>query len=350
MVSQASVVVLINSTGEVGGAWGSSGPATRKLHGVTSASLTVTEEAEAVPAVGYYGPGPIMEEVKRGAEFSLDGVWTYQEAPKLLNNLFNPTSGSTVAADPYAYHYYAPVHSTQAHYTYTLEYGTSGNAYIAPGAVFNTFRLSGEAGSYWKYSIGGLAEGVAALSAGLTTAALGDVRAQTAVPMARTNIRFHPFTTGAWGSSSGQISAALVSFEFNLDTKRHLKYFAGSPDAGGYGDGRYEGSLRTVLEFNSSQKALLDELLGASTGVALQRQITLWASSTSTAGTTGFLSALNFAGMVNAPIKLWEDRDGNCILDLSWGAKFTTALQDIGTSGTGNWLTFRIDNGSSSTT
>jgi hypothetical protein len=84
----------------------------------------------------------------------------------------------------------------------------------------------------------------------------------------------------------------------------------------------------------------------------VQRQIRLWASSTSTASSTGFAAAIDFAGYVSAPVRLWGDRDGNCTVDLTWTGKFTTAMMPTAPAGStaGNYLCFEIVNESSSTT
>lgn len=354
MASVASVVVLIPSTGEVGGTWGSTGAtATRKLHGLSDQSFTITERTEAVPMVGYYGASPVNDEVQQAGEFSMEGVVTYQEMPKIYNGLFTYTSASTAAADPYDYYWSAPVASTQACATYGLEFGTTGQPYVARGSIFNGLRISGEAGSNWKFSVDGLSKQIL-VSSGLSTAAFADSRSMKPVPMKETNIRLVPHATGVFGSSSGQISATLISFELNYNPNRHLKFFAGSKEAGNWGDNRNEATLRTLLEFNTTAKAYVDELLASSTstsstGVPLQKQIRLWASSTSTAGTTGFAASIDFAGIVSSPIRMWENRDGNLTVSLEWAGKFSTAFAPVGSTN-GNYLSFQIVNGSSSTT
>lgn len=347
MASRAAVQFLFTSTGE--SAWGTSGIATRKLHGVTDFSVTVTEKVEAVPAVGYYGPGPVAGEVQRAGEFQVDGVCCYEEMPKILNALFTATSASTSAAAPYLYPYCAPVTSTQACQTWTIETGTSSAAYLAAGAVLNGLKISGEAGSYWKYSIPGIAKHVKAISSGLSTAALADSRSMTAISMVDTNLRITPFATGTYGTSSGQVDATLISFDLNVDMKRHLKFFAGSAAAGGWGDNKLEGTLKVVAEFNATAKAYVDELVGlssGSTGAAFQRQFQIYASYNTSSQTANIL----FGGIQSEPIKLWDDRDGNLTVEFNLLAKFSTAMTPYGSSGVGNWLGIDVATLSSTTT
>lgn len=345
-----AIVTLIPSTGEVGAAgWGSTGSfATRKLHGIQSQSFSIVEAVEAVPMVGYYGASPVADEVMQSGEFSMDGVVTYQEMPKLYNGLFTYSSASTGAADPYDWYWSAPGASTQANATYGLEFGTTVMPYVARGCLMNNLKISGEAGSNWKFTVGGFAKQILA-SSGLSTAAMVDTRFMKPVAMKDTNIRLVPFATGTFGSSSGEISATLISFELNYNPNRHLKFFAGSRLPQSWGDARNEATLRTVFEFNTTAKAYVDELLTTAAGANLQRQIRLWATSTSTANSTGYAASIDFAGILNAPIKLWDDRDGNATVDLSWTGKWSTAFNPITSSG-GGYLAMQITNGSSSTT
>lgn len=344
MASRAAVLLLFTSTGEA--SWGTSGVATRKLHGLTEFSATVTEKVEAVPSVGWYGPGPVADEVQRAGEFQIDGVCVYEEMPKILNALFTPTSASTSAAAPYGYHYCAPVTSTQANYTWTMEFGTSSAAYASHGSVLNGLNITGEAGSYWKFSIPGIAKKITGLSSGFTTAAQDDSRTMTPIAMQDTNLRISPFATGAYGTSSGQVDATLISFDLKVDMKRHLKFFAGSAAAGGWGDNRLEGTLKIVAEFNATAKGYVDELVGlssGSTGAAFQRQFQIYASH----ATTTYSANLLFGGIQSEPIKLWDDRDGNLTVEFNLLAKFSTAMTPYGSSGVGSWLGIDLINQSS---
>jgi hypothetical protein len=348
-----AVVVLVPSTGEIGGTWGSSGVANRKLHGLTDQTFSVAEQTEALPMVGYYGPSPVNEETQQSGEFSMSGVYTYQEAPKLLNGFFAGASTSTGAADPFPYYYAAPTASTQACFTYCLEFGTTGVPYKSYGSIFNSLNITGEAGSLWKFSVDGFSKQIA-VSSGLSTAAFADQRAMTPVAMKDTEIYLNPLATGAYASSSGVVSAALISFNLTYNPNRHLKFFAGSKYPQSWGDDRNEGTLQTVLEFSSQPQALLAELiansasLATSSGLPLQKQITLKALHNGTAST--WAAQIDFAGIVSEPIQMWTNRDGNCTVELTWSGKFSTALTVPLSSTVGNYLGFTVFNGSSSTT
>ena len=338
MAQTAAKVLTFTSTGE--SSWGTSGAATKKYHGLTDATLTIVEKVEAVPVVGWFGPGPVANEQAQSGEGTFEGTVVYEDITNVLNGLFTYTSASTGNSTggttaPYYYSWTAPVSSTQVVATYTLEYGTTGQAYTAIGSALNGLTLRGEAAGYWTFSSPVIAKQIKPLT-GLTTAALVD-RTVNPARMADTTLYMDAFSTGTIGATA--ISASLISFEANINMNRHTKTFAGSLYPGGWGEGRTEGTLRTLLEFNTTQKALIDELLGT-TGVALQRQIRIKASQGSSA--TQKSMALDFCGIVSDPIKFWDDRDGNMTVDLTWTGKYSTAIS--------NWLRFIVENGSSSTT
>lgn len=340
MGQSAAKVLSFTSTGEVGGTWGSTGVATKKLHGLTDCTLSIVTKTETVRSVGWYGPGPVANEVSQSGEGNFEGVALYEDITNIMGGLFGHTSGSTGnstggSTAPYYYAWTAPVTSTQIVTTFDLEYGTTGQAYMAVGAIIDGITIKGEAGGYWTYSSPILAKQIKPLT-GLTTAALID-RTVNPIKMADTSLYMDAFSTGTMGGTA--ISASLISFELSAKANRHMKTFAGSLYPGGWGDAPMDGSLKTVLEFNTTQKALVDELLGT-TGTALQRQIRIKGSQ----GSSGTLksAALDFCGIVSEPIKLWDDRDGNLTVELNWAGKYSTSIS--------NWFRAIIECGSSSTT
>ena len=283
--SLAARVLTFSSTGEVGTmtpttGWGTTGNASKKWHGIEDGvTFSIVENVEAVPTVGWYGPGPVAAEIAQSAEGTIPGVLTYEDAPNLLNGLFtyssqstgNTTGGTTA---PYYYSWTAPVTSTQTVATYPMEYGTSGNAYKLKGVIFNGITLSGESPGYWRFSIPALARSIEPLAA-LTTAALVD-RTVNPVKVADTAIYVDAFSTGTIGGTA--LPASLISFELSVESGRHTKMFAGNKFAQSWGDNKMGGTLRTLLEFGSTVKGLVDELLSSSTGAEVQRQIRIKAS------------------------------------------------------------------------
>lgn len=343
MVSKAGVVLTYCSTGEIGGTWGSSGAATRKWHGLTDGSLTIVEKVEAVPTLGYYGPGPVADQVSQSGEGTIEGVATYEDLPNILNGLFTHTSGSTGNTSggttaPYYYSWTAPITSTQVCAIYTMEYGTSGRSYTSIGTILAGLTIRGDAGGLWTYTVPLISKQVKPLATASTAAWID--RAVNPVQMSNTRFYWDALSTGTVKST--ELQASLISFELTHSPNRHMKTFAGSKFPGGWGDNRSECTLTAVVEFNSTMKALLDGIC-TSSGVALQAQISIFNENTTSTGSSGRRSAeIQFAGIQTEPIKLWDDRDGNLTIGLSMTGKYSTAL--------GNYLKFIVENGSSSTT
>ncbi|MBU2346651.1 MAG: hypothetical protein KJ888_20870 [Gammaproteobacteria bacterium] len=345
MASLAAAILTHTSTGEVGGAWGSSGATTKKFHGATAVSMTIVEAVEAVPAVGWYGPGPVADNVSQMGEGSIEGKATYTDLPMILNGLFTYTSGSTGNSTggttaPYYYAWAAPKTSTQVCATYTMEYGAStALTYASIGSVLNGISLKGEAGGLWDFSVPFVSKIVKPIA---TASTAGNID-RTVHPIAMKDTQFYwdAFSSGTMGSTA--LSGTLISFSLDVDAKRHTKLFAGSKFPGNWGDNRMEGTLSAIVEFNSTMKALLDTICGATSGTALEAQIRIQAvNTTATDSTSRRSAAINFAGIQSNPIKLWDDRDGNLTIALQMAGKYSTALT--------NWLTFVVENGSSSTT
>jgi hypothetical protein len=337
MPASAAKVLQFNSTGEA--SWGSTTASTIKLHGLTDASLKINSTVEVVPSVGWFGPGPIAQEQSNSGEGNMEMVATYEESPRIMNAFFTAIAASTITSgSPYNYPYTAPTASTQVVKTYTIEYGTTGAAYRAPGSVGKHFTIRGEAGGFWTMGVDTIAKQIVAATSGLSTASTGlSDRNVNPVRMADTTLYVDAFSTGTIGSTS--IAASLISFELDVETNRHLKQFAGSINPSSWGDGKYEGSLRITAEFNSSVKAWVDELLG-STGAAVSRQIRIGATQDSSASVKTF--NLDFAGIKSEGETLFSDRDGNMTVDLTFMGRYSTGLA--------NWFACNIQNGSSSTT
>jgi hypothetical protein len=344
MASRASNVLTFTSTGEVGGTWGSSGAATRKFHGVEECDMTIVESVVAVPSMGWYGPSPVAEEVAQSGEGTFKGTACYEELPTIFGGLFGHTSGSSGNSTggttaPYIYNWAAPVTSTQVVTTFDFEYGSSAKAYNAIGSILNGIKLSGEAGDLWKFETPYLAKQIKPLTAA-STAAWVD-RTVNPIRMADTKIYLDAFSTGTIGGT--ELPASLISFELNADQKRHLKFFGGSKVPGNWGDDIMEGTLAFVVEFGSTVKAMIDSLLGTSSGDSIEKQIRIQAlNSTNTASTDRRSATVDFSGIQSESLKLWDDRDGNLTVGFNFTGKYSTALA--------NFLKLQIENGSSSTT
>ncbi|KKN82080.1 hypothetical protein LCGC14_0313470 [marine sediment metagenome] len=319
--------------------WGTStapATATIKVHGITDATLKIVSVVEPISQVGWFGPGPVAQEQAHSGEATWDLVMTYEESPRILNGFFTAIGASTTTTAPYNYPYTAPITSTQVVRTYGIEYGTSGLPYKALGSVAKHFNITGEAGGFWNGRVDWIAKQIVVTSQ-LTTGL--DDRTVRPVRVADTRLYISAFSTGTIGATGDIVSDTLISFDFDMETNRHLKQFAGAITPADWGDGKFEGTLKFIAEFNSNAKALVDELLG-STGAAVSRQIRLEASQ----GTSSEYKEFNidFAGIKTEGELLYGDRDGNMTVEFTFMGRYSTGL--------GNWLAMNVQNGSSSTT
>lgn len=328
------------SSGE--SSYGSTGTVNVRLMGIEDASLTPKPTVEQVNSIGYLGPSPIAALVAAHGEGSLSGKATYEDMPRVFNGFFAAISVSTsTAPPPYVYPYAAPQASTQAIYTYTVEYGTTGAAYRAPGSLFSKLNIKGEAGKLWEYQVDTLHQAIIPTTSGLSTS-ISD-RAVNPIRMADTTLYVDAFSTGTIGSTAQ--ANTLISFDATIDTKRHLKTFAGSIYPTDWGEGTWDLSLKIVAEFNASAKGWVDATLGTGGTIApalLQKQIRISATQGVASSASYRLTQLDFAVTHMDGEKLFDDREGNMTVALSFKGQISTAL--------GNWFAASFSNNSSSTT
>ncbi|NIV32914.1 MAG: hypothetical protein GWN58_26760, partial [Anaerolineae bacterium] len=132
-----------------------------------------------------------------------------------------------------------------------------------------------------------------------------------------------------WSGTIGStvLADALISFDLNVTTNRHMKMFAGNLQPDDWGDGQYRGTLTTVLEYTSDTKAIVDALL---TPALQQRMIRIIATSAPRSATIDFYGTL-----VNGA-ELFSDREGNVTVSLEWQGTYNDTDSE--------WLSFDIVN------
>ncbi|MBU0495036.1 MAG: hypothetical protein KKA73_25200 [Chloroflexi bacterium] len=224
--------------------------ASAKLMGVKpSTSFKPEQSAIVLQHQGSLGPSAIAAQTALKASGNIDLDATYEDICFLLEGLF----GVGVVTGSYLHTYSAPLSSTEAPRGYTIEVGTGTSAYKVIGALVNTLKISGEAEGVWQVAAGILGADIATV----TLASLSD-RTVELIRMADTVLYID-----AWAGTLGatEASQTLISFELNIDPKRHLKPFAGSLYPRNYGYNRWEGTLKVVAEFNATAKAIVDAML-----------------------------------------------------------------------------------------
>lgn len=296
--------------------WGTPVTPTRRVIGVRDASASAVITTSTVVAVGNLSPAQLGFLGGLTYEGSIDGSMTYEELFWLRGIFGDVTPQGT---GPYTWTYAAPLTSFPSSYFYTLQLGTTGACYKFAGGILNSLRVSIEAGREWQCSSGFLA--ASATSATPTSLTEGEANVVLA---SDTAVYIDP-----WGGTMGstEVSATLISATLDLRTGRHLKQFVGDYAPGGHGDGRWEGSLALQLEFNSTAKAYVDDLVG---GTLVQKQVELRATSGSNS------LKLQFCGTLSERVALWEDRDGNMVTTLTFNGTYHPDF--------GNWLKFVVTN------
>lgn len=295
--------------------WGTPVAATARLMGLMDASFQPDDVTEVLPDLGRYSPSPNALQLQQAASGSIQVYGTYEDAPYILDGIFG--EASPTGSDPYTYSYAAPIATPATPKKYSVEYGATGAAYVMSGGLMKTLRIAGAAGRYWEVSTDLIGELIATVS----LASLSD-RAVEAIRMADTLCYID-----AWGGTIGSTSGGkLISFDLNVDTMRHLKVFAGNLNPTDHGEDKWEGTLQTVLELNSTSKAYVDALLSAK----VQRLIEIKATSGSK------VAEIQFAGTLIDGIPLFGDRDGNMTVELTWAGTHNAAL--------GNWLKAEVIN------
>lgn len=293
--------------------WGTAVPATSWLTAVQSAEFSIDDEVKAISAAGSLAPAAIAAQVRQGAKGKIKAALTYEDILYALHGIFGSVAPS--GTGPYTWTYTAPRESVPTPQAYTLEFGQSDAAYRAVGALFSSLSIvlaAGEIGTLEADVIAKQLESVT-LTSGLAR------RAQTLVRGADAKLYIDP-----WGGMFGatQVPATLIEAELGVETGRHLKYFAdGDILASAYGDARWKAELKITAEFNASAKALVDALLAGE----VKRLVRIKCTSGDN------MLTLNFPGVITDGATLWKDRDGNCVVELAFGALDAT-------DGPDNWL------------
>lgn len=300
--------------------WGTGVAATALLMGVTESSLDIPDEVLQVEEQGSLAPSDLVAEVKQSAAATVDFNLSYEDILFLLDGIFGDCTPT--GTDPYTWAYGAPGSAVVAPREYTMEFGMADAEYEMVGAIFNDCGISGDidGDGVWQASCNLL--GQKADPQAMTSLSR---RVVELIRMVDT-LLYIDAKAGTIGAT--EVSSALISFDLSIDPKYHLKYFGGSLNPGGFGHDRWEGQLTVVAEFTTAVKAYIASLL---TPGLVEKQIRLEATS----GTKSAI--LDFAGYLVDGASLFDDRDGNATISLTFQGEYNATM--------GNWLDAEIING-----
>lgn len=306
-------------------AWGTAVAATVVLAGVEDASITPELQNVRISDIGTLAPSMRDVQASEAASGKISAIATYEHLLYFLHGLFGPVS-PTGTASPYSWAYAAPLTAAPTPQCYSLEYGAGSTAYVMAGAIMDKVKIKIEAGKLWEVSADLLGKSVRTVT--LATLNNSTVEAIRAADTA--------LTIDTWAGTVGTTTVAgtLVSADVEIDPKRHLKsYVTGQLQPYGYGDDRWDGSIKMVLEYNAVAKAYVDALLAPA---LVQRQIQLKATSGTKTAT------IQFAGTLTKGVELFKDRAGNMTVELDWTGTYNSTLA--------NWLKVTVANASGSLT
>lgn len=287
--------------------WGTCVAATKKLMGVTDASVNIMDVVHHTEKGGWYHPSGLVAEVSQMGKGSVAMDLTYQDVVVPLDNFFDEVGTHATTATAYTWAYDAPSDTTVAPNFLTIEFGAPSAEYECCGVLFTELNISGEAGGVWVGDFPFICQDVATGSMATGTGDLAD-RAVDLIRMADTEIYID-----TWSGTIGTTvkNNQLISFELHVEAGRHLKMFAGAVVADDWGDAQWSGTLTTVLEYEADAKAIVDALL---TPGLVQRMIRIQADPA--AGVN--VATIDFYGTLIDGATLFEDRDGNVTVSLTW--------------------------------
>lgn len=306
-------------------AWGTAVAATVKLAGVTEASIKPELDNVRIPDLGTMAPAMRDVQAAEAASGQLTMLASYEHILYVLHGLFGAVSATGTSA-PYTWAYSAPLTAAPSAQPFSVEYGAGTTAYVMAGALVNKVKIGIETGKLWEISVDLLGKSVRTVTlASLNNSTVEAIRAADTA-----------LTIDTWAGTIGStaVNGTLISAEVEIDPKRHLKSFVtGQLQPYGYGDDRWDGSIKMVMEYNANAKAYVDALLAPA---LVQKQIQLKATSGTNSAT------IQFAGTLTKGIELFKDRAGNMTVELDWTGTYNSTL--------GNWLKVSINNGVSTLT
>ena len=289
-----------------------------KLAGVTDASLDIVQDVYQPTFVGTLAPAIVSAQMSQHGEMSISQAMSYQDICYWLDGIFGTAAASAAANTTYVYNYAAALETVTTAPAYTVQYGYSGTEYTLEGGLCTNLNISGEAGGVWEASVDLLGRAVSTMA--MTTGV--DTRDVDIIRMSDTKLYLTAWPVST--ISGTEVDATLISFDLTVNPQRHIKYFAGSINPGGHGDSNWESQLTTVLEFNSDAKALVDELTNPA---LVQRQLRIQASTGST--TEAREATIDFAGTIVDNVKLFDDRDGNMTISITWNGTYNSGLANF---------------------
>lgn len=300
-------------------AFGTAATLSAKWPGVSECTMTPIVESETLPELNAsLAPGYNSVIKRKSGTVGVTGAASYGEIIFGLEGLFGTVVPGSVDTDGcYLRQYSAPLGDAVTPVRYTMLYGASDACYQLSGCTLTKFDLKGESGGIVEYTweFGGKT-----MSAGTWNSDIADSdRALSVITGCHTSLTIDP---GSDAVGTTAVSTTGFSFELSVDPKRSMKYHLGACTPDSSFDNKWEGTLKLVLEVNTTSKAYMDALIAPTTNVQKNVRIKMDSS-------PQYLY-VDFGGVVNEPPVVFSDQDGISTIELTLVGQYT--------SGMTNWL------------
>ncbi|KPL80234.1 hypothetical protein [Herpetosiphon geysericola] len=290
-------------------AWDTAVAATIKLMELTDATLTIEAETEMQQAMGTLAPATSADIVGVSGKVTIEGSWTFEDAPIYLQALFGAVAPS--GAGPYVRAYTSPHQAAYSAEAYTFEFGMAGGLYQAINCVLSMLEIKIVKKKTTTFKAEFLCSNIQVLPS-LTV--LSD-RNVTRVRARDTVISLDP-----WGGTIGTtpLTGTVLEATIKIQSNAHLKEFVGALYATGYGIDAWSGDIEVKAEFTTVIKAEIDAILAANT---VQRLLQFKSTRGTQIDQSNITAVLDGSGQV-----LYDDNDGNVGVTMKYKPMHNIAL------------------------
>ncbi len=264
---------------------------------------------------GALNPGSVAVFDGQTCAVTLAGKATYQDLPYHMDALFGVATPS--GAGPYVYAYAAHRTTPPTLRRNTIEVGdaiANGPNYKYVGALLNKFSLETKPREPVKYT----AEYLAGQATGVTLAALTN-RAQT--PLHNAHLASGMFMD-TWAGTLGATALTATAQEFKIewDAKRAMAFLSGDLVPSDHDEDIIEASFSGTFKFNTTSKALVDELIALA---ITQKQFRL-----KFGDTVNRIAQFDLPLLMTPAFDKWSERNATIMVGIAGKAMYHSTFAD----------------------
>jgi len=268
---------------------------------------------------GLSAPSDLIQVTKRAVTLSIDVEPVYEQLHYLLEMIFGEVTPS--GTGPFTRTYTAPVYSTVSPAFYTIGRGQSQLYYTYDSCAISsaTFKYDSDSGFAATLDILAKNENVGTYT--IITRPYG----LTPIPVKSATL-YVDNPASAFGTT--QLAGVLRSAEITVNPGLHYKYLPGDINAQGYGQGKWQVSIKVTFEMKSTIKALYDEVLTTPPDVPFKNVRVAFDKDANN------MLHFDLASVMKVDGDVWTDADGNVTLDMVFDGAFDDAA----------WFTVELTN------